>query len=200
MTDDATTSMPENSNRPPAGGTSGRRRRVIKLTDEQRQYVVRRLAADHRPKDIARDVQRRFGVAISRQAIEYYDPTRDRTAQKWSNQFVAARRSILVAQSGKPARLTRIEKLVTQTIEMVAERIFKGVDAEGRKMFAKRPEDISHNDRIRALVAFVRMLKATDPAGYAEIRSAFFDEHEQPAADVATPAGPAPAGEAQHAG
>jgi hypothetical protein len=63
-------------------------------------------------------------------------------------------------------------------------------------MFAKRPEDISDNDRIRALVAFVRKLKATDPAGFAAIRSEFFDEHESP--DVAT--SPAAAGEARHAG
>jgi hypothetical protein len=193
--------MPERSKGPPAGGTSGRRRRQIRLTDEQRQYVVRRLAAGDGPAKIVRDVQARFGIKMSRQGVAHYDPTREpHCPQHWAAEFAAARRSLAVAQSNKTVKFARTERLVLQAIETLADRILRGVDAEGRKMFAKRPEDISDNDRIRALVAFVRKLKATDPAGYAAIRSAFFDEHEPPAADRATPSGPAPAGEAPHAG
>jgi hypothetical protein len=209
MHDDATSSVPEPAKDAPAGATPGRRR-IIKLTDEQRQYVVRRLAADDLPSDVAKDMQRRFGIAITRQAIEYYDPTRrgKQTGQKWARRFAAARGSFQAAQPAKPITLNRIEKLIMQTIEMIADRIYKGVDAEGRKMLAKRPQDITDNDRLRALAAFMRRIKETDPAGYAEIRSVLLDEPELRAADVA-PASPAvhespavqdPHGEGHHGG
>ena len=196
MTDDAP--MPERSNGPSAA--SERRRRLIRLNDAQRQYVVRRLAAGDGPARIVRDMQTRFGIKMSRQGIAHYDPTREPDCPPhWAAEFVAARRSLAVVQSNRTVKFARTERLVLQAIETLTDRILKGVDAEGRKMFAKRPEDITDNDRIRALVAFVRKLKATDPAGYAAIRSAFFDEHEQPVAGRATPS-LAPAGEADHAG
>ena len=161
--------------------------------------MVRRLAAGDGLAKIARDMETRFGIRMSRQGIAYYDPTREvQCAKQWAQQFIAARRSLALAQCNRTIKFARTERLVLQAVETLTDRILKGVDAEGRKMFAKRPEDISDNDRIRALVAFVRKLKATDPAGYGAIRSAFFDEHEQP--DRAPPASLAPAGEAHHAG
>lgn len=173
MTDDAT--MPERSKG--SGESPERRRRQIKLNDEQRQYVVRRLAAGDGPARIARDMQTRFGVKMSRQGIAHYDPTREPDCpQDWAQEFVAARRALAVAQSNKTVKFARTERLVLQAIETLTDRILKGVDAEGRK------------------------LKATDPAGYAAIRSAFFDEHDPPAAGRAAPSSLAPAGEAHHAG
>jgi hypothetical protein len=196
MTDDATP-MPERSKAP--GGTPERQPRIIRLNDEQRRYVVRRLAAGDGLAKIVRDVQARFGIRMSRQGIAYYDPTREaQCGAQWGREYNAARRSLSLAQSHKTIKFARTERLLLQALETLADRILKGVDAEGRKMFAKRPEDISDNDRIRALVAFVRKLKATDPAGFAAIRSEFFDEHEQPATDVVT--SPAATGEAHHAG
>ena len=209
MHDGAIGSVPEPANDAPAGATPGRRR-IIKLTDEQRQYVVRRLAADHLPSDVAKDMQRRFGITITRQAIEYYDPTRrgKQTGQKWAKQFAFARGSFQAVQPAKPITLNRIEKLIMQTIEMIADRIYKGVDAEGRKLLAKRPQDITDKDRLRALAAFMRKLQATDPAGYAEIRSVLLDEPEWRAGDAApfapaapeSPAAQNPHGEARHGG
>ena len=196
MTDD-TSPMPERSKAP--GGTPERQPRIIRLNDEQRRYVVRRLAAGDGLAKIVRDVQARFGIRMSRQGIAYYDPTREaQCGAQWQREYNAASRSLAVAQSHKSIKFARTERLLLQALETLADRILKGVDSEGRKMFAKRPEDISDNDRIRALVAFVRKLKATDPAGYAAIRSEFFDAHEPPAADGAP--GPALAGEAHHGG
>jgi hypothetical protein len=200
MSDDAT-STPEGAKYAPASVAP-------KLTDEQRQYVVSRLAAHEGPTRIARDMRERFGVTISRQGIANYDPTRQlRCAQAWAERFGAARGSAVTARSDKSVRIARIERLILGAIEIFADRIFKGADAEGRKRFGKRPEDVTDNDRIRALVAFVRMLRATDPAGYAEIRSAFSEESGSHAAGGASPSAAANlpvardgAGEAPYAG
>jgi len=192
MSDDATT-LPQPANLP-AGETPERPRRIIRLTDEQRKYVVRRLAAGDGPTNIARDMQQRFGIQIRRQAIAHYDPRREpHCARQWAEEFGAARRSIAAVQTGRATKIARIDRLVLEAIELVVDRILKGVDAEGRKMFAKRPQDITDNDRIRALVAFMRKLKATDPDGYAEVRGALL------AGDEAAPSGAAAApGEARH--
>src|SRR4051812_15461323 len=71
-----------------------RGRRVLpKLNDEQREYIIRRLAAHDFPTAIQRDVRERFGIEVSPQAIAYYDPTRLRTPKKrWAGLFHAARK------------------------------------------------------------------------------------------------------------
>ena len=172
-----------------------RRRRQIKLNDEQRQYVVRRLAAGDGPARIARDMQTRFGVKMSRQGIAHYDPTREPDCpQDWAQEFVAARRALAVAQSNKTVKFARTERLVLQAIETLTDRILKGVDAEGRKMFAKRPEDISDNDRI-ARAAGLRPQAEGRPIRRATRRSgAFSDAHDPPAAGRAAPSASHPPG------
>jgi hypothetical protein len=69
-----------------------------KLTDEQKIYAVKRLAAYDRPAAIAHDLKEAFGVTISPQAIEHYDPERPAghdLAPRWCAAFHAAREAHL---------------------------------------------------------------------------------------------------------
>jgi hypothetical protein len=76
-----------------------------KLTEQQRIYVVRRLAAFDKPRAIARDLAREFGVTVSHQLVESYHPGREagrRLAPRWKKLFAEARKDFLesLAQTG----------------------------------------------------------------------------------------------------
>ena len=61
-----------------------------KLTDEHKAYVVRRLAEYDKPTAIAQGLKEVFGITISHQAIEHYDPERPAghdLAQLWRDIF-----------------------------------------------------------------------------------------------------------------
>ena len=181
---------------------SNGRSRPGKLTREQKIHVVRRLAAYDGPAEIARDLRKQFGIEITRQAIEQYDPTKgSECAEEWADLFRNARQEYMGDKADRAGKSRRVERIVLRTFEVLADRILKGVDAEGRRMFAKRPEDITDDDRIAALQAFLDHLRETNPAGYAAIQAALSDAH-RPHANAATaaPAGRQSPGEAPHGG
>src|SRR5262245_23214899 len=98
-----------------------------KLTREQQAYVVRRLAAYDRPADIARDVQGKFGLEMSRQAIEQYDPMRGgRCAKEWVDLFHSARDEYLGGEAALSSKGRQVERILLRTIEILADRILKG--------------------------------------------------------------------------
>ena len=67
--------------------------RVPKLSDAQREWIVRRLAVQDSPTAVRRDVRERFGIAVSRRAIAHYDPTRDpQRSKRWVDLFCTVRR------------------------------------------------------------------------------------------------------------
>ena len=78
-------------------------------------------------------------------------------------------------KADRAGKSRRVERIVLRTVEVLADRILKGVDAEGRNMFTKRPEDITDDDRIAALQAFLENLRETNPVGYAAIQAALSD-------------------------
>ncbi len=45
------------------------------LNDSQKRFVVHRLAAFERPSEVAKAVKEEFGVEITRQSVQHYDPT-----------------------------------------------------------------------------------------------------------------------------
>jgi len=51
------------------------RTRFAQLNDEHREYIVRRLATYVRPSQVRREMRERFGIALTRPAIDHYDPT-----------------------------------------------------------------------------------------------------------------------------
>jgi hypothetical protein len=188
MNDDANTSRPNPLENRPARESWDRGSRPSKLTDEQKAYVVRRLAAYDRPSKIRRDLREQFGVEISLQGVSQYDPTRvPDTPKEWAEKFFTARKAHIGDQADRAVYSRRIERLAARAIEIVVDRVIKGIDNEGRKMFDKRPEEITDEDRISGLVLFVRAIKGTNPTGYATLKSAFFDEHELRAAEIVAP-------------
>jgi hypothetical protein len=144
-----------------------RGRRVLpKLSDEQRAYIIRRLAGGDMPTAIQRDVRARFGIELSPQSIAYYDPTRVPTPKKrWAPLFHAARRERTADQTELMGEARQIERLARRIVEVLEHRVLDGFDAA-------RAVAITDEDRLRALQGFVAKLAVTNPAGLAEIRRA----------------------------
>jgi hypothetical protein len=91
--------------------------RKCKLTDAQKAYVVRRLAAYESPTAIARDLERDFGVTIGHQAVGRYNPALgSRLAQRWKDLFAQARAAHRAATAkagvtGKAAAIRARERM-----------------------------------------------------------------------------------------
>ena len=172
MSNDDTAPQPVQNDQP-----SERNKWPSKLTREQKHYIVVRLAEYGSPSEIALEVRRQFGVKLSRQSIVQYDPTRvSNCGKEWAELFAVRRKEYVAAKADRIGKLRRTERLLLRTIELLAERIFKGIDAEGRAMFAKPPEEISDEDRLAALLAFIDRLKTANPDGYTAIRLALNEE------------------------
>ena len=153
------------ANKPPIIKRRGRRV-LPKLSDAQREYIIRRLAAHDFPTAIQRDVRERFGIALRRESIAYYDPTRVRTPKKrWAPLFHAARRERTADQAELIGEARQIERLARRIVEVLEHRVLDGFDAA-------RAVAITDEDRLRALQGFVAKLAVTNPAGLAEIRRA----------------------------
>jgi hypothetical protein len=172
MNDDAAKSTDGKSNAVP---TARRSRERCKLNDEQREYVVRRLAVYDGPTAIARDVRERFGIDISHQAIAFYDPTRVPACPKqWADLFFAVRRTFIESRAARSIRIRTLEndqrdRMVLRAAETIADRILKGGPVQGCN---KPPERVTDEDRLRALIAFANALKVSNPEGYAALRAA----------------------------
>ena len=159
-----------------SGNKPARRREGPKLNDEHREYIVRRLAAYVRPHKVRREVRERFGIALSRPAIDHYDPTLSAACGKqWADLFYTVRRAQIGGEPDQATRSRKVERLVLRTVEILANRILNGVQAEAQN-FATDAGEITDEDRLRALVAFIERLKITNPPGVAEIRRALFDD------------------------
>jgi len=172
----------------PAGRSKPACRKEPKLTDEQREYIVRRLAAYERPSRIRREVRERFGIEISHAGIDYYDPTRSAACGKqWADLFYTVRRAHAGSRSDDANKSRKVERLVVRTVEILADRILNGVLAEAEH-FTSDAGEITDEDRLRALLAFIARLKISNHPGIAEIRRALLEEIEPHGAQTAPPA------------
>ena len=89
------------------------------LTPELRTYVVQALACFDTPSEVAKALKAEFGVTITPQSIECYDPTKRagrNTAKKWRALFDQTRKDFLenTAQIGVAHRAVRMRKLQKQ--------------------------------------------------------------------------------------
>lgn len=92
-----------------------------KLTLEARRFIVQRLAWRDSPQSIVDQVKEEFGVAVSRQTIEGYDPVkverRGKTIKaEWVELYNATRKAIEggiveIGMADKMVRLARWERL-----------------------------------------------------------------------------------------
>lgn len=87
-----------------------------KLTNEARAFVVSALASFDPPGIVAGAVKKEFGLIITPQAVEAYDPTKRAGAKlsdKWRNLFEISRRAFLEDTSTIPIshRASRLRAL-----------------------------------------------------------------------------------------
>lgn len=88
-----------------------------KLTEAQKIAVVERLAMFDGPKTVADWVKEEFGIEITRQAIQHYDPTvGEKPSEKWCAIFDTTRKAFLKSESEIPIaqrtfRLRRLQRM-----------------------------------------------------------------------------------------
>lgn len=87
-----------------------------KITDEAKTFIVTSLACFDTPSIVAVAVNAAYGIEVTRQAIESYDPTKvagARIAPKWKEIFDATREAYLndVAKIGISHRAVRLRIL-----------------------------------------------------------------------------------------
>src|SRR6185436_4966142 len=76
------------------GGVQDPPKASPRLTDQQKIYVVRRLAAYDKARAIVEDLARDFGVTVTIKAIESYNPclsTGRHLGKRWREMFAQAR-------------------------------------------------------------------------------------------------------------
>lgn len=103
-----------------------------KLTDEARVYVVQALACFDAPGVVAAAVKKDFGLVISPQGCEAYDPTKKagaKLAAKWKALFEQTRKTFLedTARIGISHRAVRLRAL---------QRMAEKAEGSGNLVFA----------------------------------------------------------------
>jgi hypothetical protein len=96
------------------------------LPDEAKLFVVQQLACWDTPSEVARAVNEEFGIEVSRQAVERYDPTK-RMGQSLSAEFRqifdATRKAFLedtasIGISHRTVRLRTLQRMALKAEEM----------------------------------------------------------------------------------
>ncbi|QSR18426.1 hypothetical protein CA833_14725 [Novosphingobium sp. KA1] len=95
------------------------------MTDEVKAYVIQALASFDTPSQVATALKDEFGIELTPQAIQTYDPTKHagrNLSQKWRVMFDAARKAFTEDSSHIPIahRSTRLRAL--QRMATAAER------------------------------------------------------------------------------
>lgn len=94
------------------------------LSDEAKRFVVQQLAMFETPSEVARAVKDEFGIEISRQAVEAYDPGKRAGAslsQEFRELFAATRETFLtdtasIAVTHRAVRLRTLGKLIETAV------------------------------------------------------------------------------------
>jgi hypothetical protein len=92
---------------------------TAKLNDEQKAFVVEQLALYYKARGLAAEVEERYGIKITPQAIEWYDPTKyagRSCPKKWADLFHETRKRFNegkadIAAANKFARIRWREQL-----------------------------------------------------------------------------------------
>lgn len=93
-------------------------RNAPKLTDDVRAFIVVQLAAYESPSDVAALVKKTYGIEVSRQLCESYDPNKyagQKLAKKWVALFEKARRDYMertddIPTANKAVRLRLLDE------------------------------------------------------------------------------------------
>lgn len=85
-----------------------------KLTKEHKRFIVRALACFDTPKQVADAVKEEFGFVLSRQSVQFYDPTvGPRPGKEWIAIFEETRKTFLDEAAKEPVahRAVRVRRL-----------------------------------------------------------------------------------------
>lgn len=93
----------------------------VRLTDDVRTFIVQALACFDTPSQVVAAVNQEFGLTITRQSVEKYDPTKvagAKVAPKWRALFEAARKSFVddssqIAIAHRSTRLRALQRMAT---------------------------------------------------------------------------------------
>jgi hypothetical protein len=130
--------------------TPVKRESTIKLTAEQKTYVVRRLATYDTPTAIARDLKDLFGVDITVRSVDHYHPERstsDKLAPCWKELFWETRKAFIAAcaEVGTMEQAVRVrlrEDMVLMARDAghyrIANELLDSIAREAGKMFTNR--------------------------------------------------------------
>lgn len=98
----------------------------IKLTDEVKAFIVQQLACFDTPTQVAGQVKEEFGVEVSPQLVQAYDPTKHAgkgLSEKWRVEFWKAREAFKSDIDSLPIasrsyRLRRLQKMADRAEQM----------------------------------------------------------------------------------
>ena len=125
-------------------------RYIIKLTPEQKAYVVRRLATYNTPSAVARELKELFGIEIAVQSVDHYHPdrvSRDNLAPCWKELFWETRKAYVAAckEVGTMEQMVRVrlrEDMVLMARDAghyrVANELLDSIAKEAGRMFTNR--------------------------------------------------------------
>ncbi|MGX5830348.1 DUF2280 domain-containing protein [Mesorhizobium sp. 43Arga] len=99
---------------------------TAKLPEAAKALVVQRLAAFDSPSDVVEVVKKEFGISVSRQSVEFFDPTKragKNLAPKWRAIFEQAREAFLretatIGISHRVVRLRALQRMADKAEEM----------------------------------------------------------------------------------
>ena len=123
-----------------------------KLTEEARAFVVQQLAMYDAPSVVAKALKADFGLVITPQAIEAYDPTKRagaKLSEKWRVLFEATRTKFLedsatIGIANRSVRLRRLDRMAAQAETMgnivVAAQLFEQAAKEMGNAYTNRRE------------------------------------------------------------
>lgn len=112
-----------------------------KLTDVARAFVVQQLAMFDAPSIVVASVKQEFGITVSAQAVEFYDPTKragEKCHEKWKSLFRETRAAFIesTAQIGishKAVRLRTLQRLAEKAEKQGAVTIVAQLNEQAAK-------------------------------------------------------------------
>lgn len=123
-----------------------------RLSPEVQTYIVQALACFDSPKTVADAVKAEFGVTITRQLVETYDPNKKasgRLAVKWETLFEETRKTFLedtskIAISHRAVRLRALQRMAERAETMgniaLAAQLFEQAAKEAGDSYTNRRE------------------------------------------------------------
>jgi hypothetical protein len=123
-----------------------------KLTDEARAFVVQSLAMYDPPSVVAAAVKKDFGLTITPQGCEAYNPTKHagaKLAEKWKALFTSTREAFLKesAEVGVSHRVVRL-RILERTIQRAEQQGNSQLVLAGLEQAAKEMGDAYTNTRV----------------------------------------------------